>query len=1224
MKRKLLIVTVALLCSVGVWADTDYTSSVKTGKDDWNGASGTYTPHTLDVQMVERYTDGLTAAGTIVFTQTVTGLSAGTYTVVLYATANNARNNDGIKSDAQDIAYVYAGSDKSHKAYVLSHYQEQFVMPHIYALNNVTVGADGNLEIGMYTEKTGTQWQTIQIKSLTKVDAVAEPDVTKKVTVGGSAVSNTDAFTSIAATSTLEVGATAFMPIHFTNASEAFTYTPETTCTVRFVRTGGNIYVYEGTTYKGVVATFTPTLYTTFAADYRPTNKNQLLQNPDFDTKGDALNGGNAWKVGTPWTSNVTWGNSSSGIRVRENSDKVVFLWRGSGNNNYFGQPLSTLKPNTQYRVMLQQIASGNSNATFYIGIGSSVGTHGLCEKSFTLGTNQDGVKNGNFTTPASIVNGTTYHFTFQNSSWNSASDGSDPVTQIDWISLEEPYTWALTGVSSASYLDGTAYKPYTLSEIRAEFATAYASLNTNLNDATYTNVTGTERTALETAYNTTYKSYSSESLTDYETAIATINGLIETFTGAKSEYDRYAAEKANADRIATSIASGIDAPTTAEGCDAVINSILVAEYNYVSNTSNFNAKQAEAYNLGLGNWESTATSDGGKADTRQTHNNEHWSGSTVTYYEQGANGWGKGNWVVNYTKSVTLPAGTYVLRLAARASYNTTATMKVTIGETAYTEALPSKGAATKGVTTSGVASFDEGTFANTAGRGWQWRYLAFTVDEEASVRFDIDASATPKNEWCSFCDVELYSYVSTAAMETALSGFTLENLGYEKDQYAPYNNVAILEAYASATAIQNGTQAPGTQAEVDEITSILTSPSWSVNATDVNAIYDGNFKIQEEHTASPTALIGWTEVEGIRQLIKNTTTDVGLASLEEGSGAVFAWGNTTLTYGEKTGYTLPLAAHTIYELSLKVTGWRDSNLPTAYYASVLYNGNGLANGNILQQSVTKRVNEEDPFVDVSILFATGEAGNYILTLNSPGYQPAVISDIKLQKAASQTLTLPSATQYAAGTYPAVALSRTFASTSNWYTLCAPFDFPKTAFEEVKVLDSVTDNAGDVNMTFTDAGSTISAGTPCLVKPASADATLCVENVPINPAASAGSTVESIGTTTVTYVGTFENTVINGSSVTNAWVVSDNALYHVAEGHNATVGAYRAYFTVATGGTVKALSYDFGNADGIRSIDNGQLTIDNDKVIYNLAGQKMNKLQKGVYIVNGKKVLVK
>ena len=44
---------------------------------------------------------------------------------------------------------------------------------------------------------------------------------------------------------------------------------------------------------------------------------------------------------------------------------------------------------------------------------------------------------------------------------------------------------------------------------------------------------------------------------------------------------------------------------------------------------------------------------------------------------------------------------------------------------------------------------------------------------------------------------------------------------------------------------------------------------------------------------------------------------------------------------------------------------------------------------------------------------------------------------------------------------------------------------------------------------------------------------------------------------------------------------------------------------------------------DGIMLIDNGKLTIDNDAV-YDIQGRKVENPTKGIYIVNGKKVVVK
>ena len=65
--------------------------------------------------------------------------------------------------------------------------------------------------------------------------------------------------------------------------------------------------------------------------------------------------------------------------------------------------------------------------------------------------------------------------------------------------------------------------------------------------------------------------------------------------------------------------------------------------------------------------------------------------------------------------------------------------------------------------------------------------------------------------------------------------------------------------------------------------------------------------------------------------------------------------------------------------------------------------------------------------------------------------------------------------------------------------------------------------------------------------------------------------------------------------------------------------------YIVIPAGNAPALSFDFGEGTtGIRSIENGQLTIDN--VYYDLSGRKLNAMptQKGVYIVNGKKVVIK
>ena len=70
------------------------------------------------------------------------------------------------------------------------------------------------------------------------------------------------------------------------------------------------------------------------------------------------------------------------------------------------------------------------------------------------------------------------------------------------------------------------------------------------------------------------------------------------------------------------------------------------------------------------------------------------------------------------------------------------------------------------------------------------------------------------------------------------------------------------------------------------------------------------------------------------------------------------------------------------------------------------------------------------------------------------------------------------------------------------------------------------------------------------------------------------------------------------------------------------TVGAHTAYLPATAGtGAREFIAIDDNTTTGVNSIDNGQLTIDN---VYNLNGQRVNNAKKGLYIVNGKKVVIK
>ncbi len=78
----------------------------------------------------------------------------------------------------------------------------------------------------------------------------------------------------------------------------------------------------------------------------------------------------------------------------------------------------------------------------------------------------------------------------------------------------------------------------------------------------------------------------------------------------------------------------------------------------------------------------------------------------------------------------------------------------------------------------------------------------------------------------------------------------------------------------------------------------------------------------------------------------------------------------------------------------------------------------------------------------------------------------------------------------------------------------------------------------------------------------------------------------------------------------------ADKVGFYKAEG---TIPAGKAYFQSASG--VKAFYFDGDDATGINEV-NGQGAIANGQSIYNLAGQRVSKIQNGINIINGIKVL--
>ena len=101
--------------------------------------------------------------------------------------------------------------------------------------------------------------------------------------------------------------------------------------------------------------------------------------------------------------------------------------------------------------------------------------------------------------------------------------------------------------------------------------------------------------------------------------------------------------------------------------------------------------------------------------------------------------------------------------------------------------------------------------------------------------------------------------------------------------------------------------------------------------------------------------------------------------------------------------------------------------------------------------------------------------------------------------------------------------------------------------------------------------------------------------------------------------------------SATETTAIDENSGYILKDGvfqpaSAGTLPAGKAYLAIPVGGGsgVHALTMSFDEEDGISQIENETMRNGENEKIFNLAGQRLSRMQKGINIVNGKKILVK
>ena len=216
-------------------------------------------------------------------------------------------------------------------------------------------------------------------------------------------------------------------------------------------------------------------------------------------------------------------------------------------------------------------------------------------------------------------------------------------------------------------------------------------------------------------------------------------------------------------------------------------------------------------------------------------------------------------------------------------------------------------------------------------------------------------------------------------------------------------------------------------------------------------------------------------------------------------------------------------------------------------------------------------------------------------------------------------------------GYFSNVTLTRTLQAGS-YNTFAAPFDISVSELSAkgittVKELQSSTFADGVLTLIFADAES-IEVGKPYLVKVS--------ENV-VNPTFS-GVTVSSAATTkettAVDFIPTLGATAITANAQNILFLSAGNKLYKPAAADSQQMKGFRAYFLLkGDAAAARTFRMDFGDGEvqGISEIEDGKLKMGNGG--YDLQGRRMESsilnsqsstLKKGVYIVNGKKTVIK
>lgn len=251
------------------------------------------------------------------------------------------------------------------------------------------------------------------------------------------------------------------------------------------------------------------------------------------------------------------------------------------------------------------------------------------------------------------------------------------------------------------------------------------------------------------------------------------------------------------------------------------------------------------------------------------------------------------------------------------------------------------------------------------------------------------------------------------------------------------------------------------------------------------------------------------------------------------------------------------------------------------------------------------------------------GEAKSVVFTTSGQARATKITVTVKLPVAKDYTLDEEDINVIEDYENANVTLKRTFYKDGAWNTLCLPFAVNATDFEGAEVREVDVTQSSENTLVFKEA-TTIKAGKPYLIKWAKTPNEVCnfvntFEGVTLVATATPVKVNDAI-----TFTGFYNKATADKLGASVAAIGAGNKLFKVTSGE---MKGFRAAFVLnpATPAAGIKVVID-GTTTGIED-----LVVDGVKAngrVYNLNGQyvgnSLNGLQPGIYILNGKKVVVK